>query len=303
MWLFVRRQSAGEQDGAARSFVSLAGAGILGVLLHILMDLPTSYGIRLLSPMDWHWFTTDWMPIVDIYLLVALASGLYFGRRSEAARRLNLAIVFTLMLANYGVRAAAHHQAIALAPRLFGPTLPQACEGSTPSGSMLSRWPKPSPPRLPAPGSGRCLVEIAAIPSFTSPFQWRVIAQMSDAYQLQEVDILNRRFRTAAAEPEVLWRLSSRFPNQWTPESAVAASSPIARVFLGFSRFPSVRPVGGRGGGQTIQFSDVRFVAGSPRSGGPGGRGRGSGLPARSIFTATVRLSPEGRIIEERLGP
>ena len=45
---------------------------IVGVLCHVLMDLPTSYGTRLLSPFDWHWYAVDLMPIVDIYLLAAL---------------------------------------------------------------------------------------------------------------------------------------------------------------------------------------------------------------------------------------
>ena len=43
----------------------LVAISMLGVLLHILMDLPTSYGTRLLSPFDWRWFAFDWLPIVD----------------------------------------------------------------------------------------------------------------------------------------------------------------------------------------------------------------------------------------------
>ena len=36
----------------------LGAAAMIGVLCHILMDFPTSYGTRLLSPFDWHWFAT-----------------------------------------------------------------------------------------------------------------------------------------------------------------------------------------------------------------------------------------------------
>ena len=35
------------------------------------------------------------------------AAGLYFGHGTDAARRMNVAIVLLLMAANYGVRAAA----------------------------------------------------------------------------------------------------------------------------------------------------------------------------------------------------
>src|SRR3989442_5757945 len=112
------------EDASIRLLVPIA---MIGVLLHILMDLPTSYGTRLLSPFDWHWFAVDWMPILDVYLLVVLAAGLLFGGRSTVARRRNAAIVLVLMTANYGVRAAAHREALANAPRLFGPALPPAC--------------------------------------------------------------------------------------------------------------------------------------------------------------------------------
>src|SRR5262245_31418093 len=40
----------------AASFATLAMVSMVGALLHILMDLPTSYGTRLLSPFDWHWY-------------------------------------------------------------------------------------------------------------------------------------------------------------------------------------------------------------------------------------------------------
>ena len=44
----------------------LIAASIIAVVCHILMDLPTSYGIRLFSPFSWTWFAVDWMSIIDI---------------------------------------------------------------------------------------------------------------------------------------------------------------------------------------------------------------------------------------------
>jgi len=41
---------------APASFLMLWGVAIVGVICHVLMDLPTSYGIRLLSPFNRHWF-------------------------------------------------------------------------------------------------------------------------------------------------------------------------------------------------------------------------------------------------------
>src|SRR6476659_3659962 len=51
-------------------FGLLAAVSIVAVLFHVLMDLPTSYGIRLLSPFSWRWYGLDWLPIIDIYLLI-----------------------------------------------------------------------------------------------------------------------------------------------------------------------------------------------------------------------------------------
>src|SRR5262249_56072577 len=101
----VEGTGAGKVDPDA-PFAILVAVALIGVVLHVLMDLPTSYGTRVLSPFDWRWFAVDWMPIVDIYLLMMLLAGsLGFGRPSAAVRRNKAAVVLTLMAANYGFRA------------------------------------------------------------------------------------------------------------------------------------------------------------------------------------------------------
>lgn len=155
-----------DRERAARraSYRTLGLVSVAGVLLHVLMDLPTAYGSRILSPFDWHWYSIDLIPIIDIYLLVALGAGLAFGARSEALRRRSAAIVLAFMMANYAVRGAAHERALTLAPRVFGPLLPERCDPSAPSRPMIDMW-----PRSPSPSSERnparqCLIEIAALP-------------------------------------------------------------------------------------------------------------------------------------------
>src|SRR5262249_21328938 len=150
---------------------------------------------RVLSPFDWHWFGADWMPIVDIYLLMVLVASL-FGRATPAQAQLKATIVLVLIAANYGLRAATHRQAIDLAPRLFGPTLPERCEAGPRAVVVIDSWPRRWPPSPPAPGR-RCLVEIAAMPSFISPFRWRIIAQMSNAYEIHDIDLLDKEFSDA----------------------------------------------------------------------------------------------------------
>jgi membrane-bound metal-dependent hydrolase YbcI (DUF457 family) len=290
-----RRARAGAAADAApdASFAMLVAVSIIGVLLHVLMDLPTSYGTRLLSPFSWRWFTTDWMPIVDIYLLLMMVAGIGFGRPSPAARRRNVTIVLVLMAANYGVRAVAHHQALELVPRLFGPTLPPLCDPPTPSSSPIDSWPRSAVP-TPPPAGKRCLVEVTAIPSFTSPFRWRILAQISNAYEIHDIDLLDSRFRNSDDDGSVPWRLTIRYPNTWTPAVEHAATTHLGQVFLGFSRFPAARWTTDPHGITTVRFADIRF-AGGPLA---------LDQPVRPVnpFTAMVRIGPDGQLLEESLG-
>ena len=106
--------------------------GIVGVLAHILMDLPTSYGTRMLSPFSWRWFTLDLLPIIDIYLLIILVAGSGLGSRLTSTAPQGRDVALVLMAANYGVRIGAHQQALATAGRVFGPGLPPACDPGRP---------------------------------------------------------------------------------------------------------------------------------------------------------------------------
>ncbi len=289
----VDRRGPRPADDPEAPFRMLLAASLVGVVCHILMDFPTSYGTRLLSPFDWHWYAADLMPIVDVYLIIILVAGLLFGSTSAAARRRNAAIVLALMAANYGVRAVARYQAIGLAPRVFGPTWPQRCDtGPQDDRGLLSAWPR-SRPTLDANGR-RCLVEVAAMPSFFSPFRWRLIAEMSNAFELRDVDVLDSRLRQPAQAGEAPWRVAVRYPNRWTEDAQQAASARLPQVFLGFSRFPAVRAVTDpRSGETTVRWIDMRFAAGLTLD---------QRVGRSSLFTVTVRLDREGRVIDQTFG-
>jgi hypothetical protein len=132
------------------------------------------------------------------------------------------------------------------------------------------------------------------MPSFTSPFRWRIIAQMSNAYELHDIDLLDTRFREQESESEVLWRLTLRYPNVWTSAVQRAATTHLGQVFLGFSRFPAARSAVDQHGVTTVRWSDMRFAGGPFALDQPAPRG--------NIFTATVRIGPDGQVLEERLG-
>ena len=271
-------------------FHMLFAAALVGVIFHVLMDLPTSYGTRPFSPFSWRWYGLDWLPIIDIYLLIALGSGLFLGRLSQEARRRNATIVLTFVAAIYGVRAYMHHQAMDLAPRLFGPALPPRCDAPPESDPVVDSWPKAVP--SPAVAGRRCLVEIAAIPTFMSPFDWRIVAQMSNSYEIHDVNILDGRLRDADGDA-VFWRQTIRYPNIWTPDVQRAATTRLGQVFLGFSRFPAARTARDAAGAATVRFTDMRFVGGPLLN-----DARGRVQP----FTATIRFDQSGDLVSERLG-
>jgi inner membrane protein len=227
------------------SFSALAATGVLGVLLHVLMDLPTSYGTRLLSPFSWHWFAVDWMPIIDVYLWILLVAGLVLGSLRARARQRIAVAVLVLMGADYGIRAIAHQRALGAAPRLFA------------SASQ----------------------EVAAIPTFFSPFSWRVISKQADRYELADVNVLWPESGT----------ISAQYPNVWTDAVFHAARSPVAQIFLGFSRFPAVRTLPAPDGHTVVQWNDMRFVT-------------DNGNSRNGLFTATVWIDREGRVLDETLG-
>jgi membrane-bound metal-dependent hydrolase YbcI (DUF457 family) len=297
VWLARKRWGREASDPPA-SFAMLWIVSIVGVACHVLMDLPTSYGTRPLSPFSWTWFAVDWMPIVDVYLLAILGGGLWFARGGRddaeraARRRRNAAIALMLMAVNYGVRAVSHHEAMARASVVFSGRLPDWCQRSVRPSWAFDFWPR-FPDQSPRDAAAdRCLVELAAMPNFMSPFRWRVVAHLSSGYELRDVDLLSGT--GGSGEAIAARTLSVRVPNQWTPAVLKAATAPIASVFLGFSRFPAARSFVAEDGTATVRWSDVRFVTGAlddPQQ------------FRRGLFGATVVLAPDGRVRSDRLGP
>ncbi|MCC7417337.1 MAG: metal-dependent hydrolase [Acidobacteria bacterium] len=288
-WLWTRGQAryARRPLEPAATLPALAAVSMIGVLFHLLMDFPTAYGTRLLSPFDWHWYSVDWMPIIDIYLLAALLFGLVLAGRHPETRRRGAMAALIFMTGNYVVRAAAHHEALALAPNLLG-ALPERCDARQPAGMAPEHWPLAAA----APVEGReppCLVEIAAIPTFLTPTTWRMITRLSSGYEVRDLDLLDALPGSAPAR-----RVRLFFPNEWTPPVRMAAETPLGQLFLGFSRFPAARASVDDSGAATVRMSDMRFVGGPLRL---------ERRPEREPFSALIRFDAAGRVVEQRFDP
>lgn len=291
VWVWHRWFDRARSDEHA-SFATLVLAALAGLTAHVLMDLPTSYGTRLLSPFDWHWYATDLLPIVDVYLLTVLAGGLLVGRRRPALRRHAAAVAVAFTLLNYGMRGAAHQWAVSAATHVMAPALPPRCHDATPS-SLFGRWPTARTASHPVPDGPRtqCLVEVAALPTFLSPLRWQIIARTTDSYQVLDLNLLRDPPR-AVDGADAPWRSATYYPDQWTPAALTAAGSTLGRTFLGFSRFPATQSELLDDGAATVRWVDLRFVN------TPGSR---PGAP-RGMFSAAVTLDPDGSVRAMRLG-
>jgi hypothetical protein len=132
------------------------------------------------------------------------------------------------------------------------------------------------------------------MPTFLSPFKWRLIARLSNAYELHDVDILDATLRRPAESGAAPWRMTVRYPDQWTPLVKTAAAAPLAQTFLGFSRYPAARWVADQQTGVvTVRWTDMRFAGGMTLD-QRAGRG--------NLFGATVRVDSEGAVVSEQLG-
>lgn len=273
-----RAARARTRAAAWEGFPRLVGVAIGGTLLHVLMDLPTIYGTRALSPFDQTWYSLDWLPIVEIYIWGALALGFLAARLRPARRAAIARAVLLVILAIYGVRALAHRQALALAAgtRADGSAAPCA------SAPVLTRH--PTVIEAAAAGPGACL-QAAALPDFLSPLQWRLIRQEAGGYELRDITL----GRPGRDGPSVF------LPSAHDAWTARARTTATGRVFFAFSRFPATRSAAFPDGTRRVRAMDVRFLGPPPRALEPDPQ-------TRAPFVITVDIAADGEVRAERLG-
>ena len=108
----------------------------LGVIVHVLSDLWTSYGTRALLPFDSTWYAWDWIFIVDPALLILLAFAC-FGARWLGRPSTNRWAA-AAALAYIGLRAFVHDQALGQARGFAGSEYPLV--RAFPSPLDLNEW-------------------------------------------------------------------------------------------------------------------------------------------------------------------
>lgn len=219
-------------------WLALATVGLVG---HVLMDLPTAYGTRPLSPFDWTWYALDWMPIVDVYLWIVLAGALVVGSRT--GRRQGAAVVaLALMTLDYAGRAVLHERALAHGAQVTASGARRPCAAAP---TLVVH----DGARPPASAQSDACLAAAALPTFVSPFVWRIVRQSAAGYEISD-----RRVGDGSTIGAV------DLASDTGPEVSRARETHDARVYLDFARFPLARLAGRSGTSTTVRLLDARFV-------------------------------------------
>jgi inner membrane protein len=101
LWLVGRRR-ARDGDGSPPLRAGwLLAISYLGVCCHVFLDYLNTYGVRLLTPLDWRWFYGDAVFIIDPVLWAVLGVGIWISRRRDAPApsRVSLAIAASYIVA------------------------------------------------------------------------------------------------------------------------------------------------------------------------------------------------------------
>ena len=202
---------------------------------HLLLDLFTSYGIRLLLPFSSQWFYLDIFSLVDWIVLTVLSiacagpflSGLVSSemgdRRSSGKGLAIFALVFFACYA--GFRGLMHGRVMAeLQSRIYDDAL----------GGEAQR--------------------MAALPTSLNPLIWNAVVEGEHAYRLYRLSAFGF---FDPMEGTLLYK------GTWKADFAAASRNPVFQYCLYFSRFPywQSTPVAGRPGAETVRLTDLRYGA------------------------------------------
>jgi len=223
-------------------------AALIAVATHLLLDLTNTYGVRLLLPFDARWLRLDLTNVFDLWIwaifLLCIVAPFLAGlvgseiasrntRQPHHGRGFAWVALFFLLLYNCG-RGVLHKRAdTELQSRLY--------EDSTPLRTL-------------------------AVPDAADPWLWKGVVETSDAFAVEDVNLLGEFDPTRAA-----------IFHKPAPDPAMQAAErlPAFQEFLRFSQYPlwRVSPSFEVENGKTVDVIDLRF-----------------GTPAAPAFMVTATL-------------
>ena len=209
----------------------LYGFGVLGGLVHILLDSTNSYGVRPFLPFNYHWYHWDIVSIVEPVMLLFLIAGLVMpklfgliqeeiGARRAPGRGWPIAAL-VLIVALWGLRDYEHRRALATMSAFeYGEGLP---------------------------------IRLSAFPAPVTPFTWYGVVENENSYVTMPVDTLKGDVDLGGRAR--VWRKP-----QETEASRAAKRSYAGRVYLDWADYPLIQtePIISNGG-HRVTFLDMRY--------------------------------------------
>jgi inner membrane protein len=225
---------------------------MVAVVSHLLLDLTNVYGVRLLLPFSGHWFHWDLTPVIDPSIWVILLLGVaapWLGRLvgSEIGERKRevgggWAIAALLLLGAYDYgRGVFHDRAV-------------AAMGSHTYNGLTAR-------------------RVGAFPE-ANPLVWSGIAELSNAYVSETVD-LRERFHPNSGE--------TYYKAERSPAILAAMRTEPFQKFLEFVQYPIwvTEPVAEPENATRVRLVDLRF-----------------GTPAAPGFQAVATVTDRNQVID-----
>ena len=225
IWLVARWRPGGRDRPLHLGWV--LALSYTGVYSHVLLDLLNNYGVRLLAPVNWRWFYGDSVFIIDPWLWIVLAGGIWLARRQASAAPARRAVLIALLYIGAMVVTARLAREI-----------------------VIDAW---------QAEHGRTVERLMVGPVPITPLQRAVIVDAGDHYDSGTftwwpLDVARGRPTRVTFDPASVPKNDDR------PEVALARQAPNVRAFLVWSRFPfwTLEPVAG---GTRVTVADMRFMA------------------------------------------
>jgi membrane-bound metal-dependent hydrolase YbcI (DUF457 family) len=228
-----RLQKASATTPAALRFLPALVICAAGAAAHVLLDVASGIGVRLLWPFRHGWIAWDLITSLDPWILAILVLGIFLpelvrlvgeeiGERKKERRGQGAAVTAILFFLLYlGTRADLHSRAIDL---------------------LNSREYRGSPP-----------LAVGAFPISVSPFRWRGVISTDNTIQEAEISL----GPGSQFDPD---RTITHYKPQASAALDAAQNTKTARRFLAYSRFP-LATLEQYDSGYRISMRDIRFAS------------------------------------------
>lgn len=228
-----RPQKASASRPAALRFLPALLVCVAGAAAHVLLDVASGIGVRLLWPFHNGWIAWDLSTNLDPWILVILVLGIFLpelfrlvseeiGERKKGPRGQGAAVIALLFLLLYlGARADLHSRAIDM---------------------LNSREYHESPP-----------LAVGAFPISVSPFRWRGVISTDNTIEEAEISLSPG----SQFDPD---RTITHYKPPASTALDAAQNTQTAKRFLAYARFP-LATLEQSDSGHRISMRDIRFAS------------------------------------------